>query len=170
MVILEKSNSILSYHLDINFFEKNKDVTCETHSGYSWQKSEDESATFIYNYTFYAKNKKSSALFIELKSRYSLKVKIEDEFLDAEEVLLHMQDFHKEMSLFIQKNSLIFFPRLHTWLFEITDNGKEAMRGGIRRLNNGKKYEDLSDLEHRQIQDLSDMQLDIQRNIKTKLT
>ena len=169
MIIIDKSVCILSYFLNIHYFERFNEVTCETHRGYGWRNSEDDSAIITYNFTFIARSKETDELFIELRSRFVLKVKIEDELADAVTVFSHLQDFHNEMNSFIQKNSLSFYSSLYIWQFEVTDSAKEKMLAAIRRLANDKKYEDLSDAEREQILELTNMQSNFKRIVNKKM-
>lgn len=164
MIILEKSDCITFYSVNSKYFDKFNEVTCGGGSGSHWITSESDTSTFIYDLKFFARDRQSGESFIEYKSRMECTVKIENEKQDALQMLGLIKEFQAAMNLFIKRNSLSYFAKLHLFDFEISQYHIEKMETGIARLKDMKPYEEKSDIEKKRERELPGIDFDAKVN------
>ena len=169
MIILEKSDCILFYFVNANYFDKFSGVSCGISGSNFWRTSEANTNTFTHHIHFTAKDEHSDEKFIECKSRFICTVRIEDEIGDAVEMMNLIKTFRVSLNKFIKENSLSHFSKLNLREFEISESALKSMQSGIERLKAMTAHKDKTELEKKIEQEIREMEIGV-KVIKVKNT
>jgi len=170
MIIIEKSDSVLLYSVNPQYFDKFSMVSCGCTSSDFWRTAESNTNAFICDLHFRANDEQSGEMFIEYKNRMTCIVKIEDEKRDALQMLTLIKEFHGSMNLFIKNNSLSHFSKLRRYLeeYQITELGLIKMEASMACLKDMKRHEDKSELHKMYEKEIENIELNA-KIIKVKI-
>jgi len=146
MKIIEKSDCILFYSVNTNYFDKFNEVFCVGRCASHWVTSESDTATFIYHLKLIAYDLQSGESFIECKSEMTCTAKMEDEMQDALQMLGVIKEFHQSIKLFISNNSQSHSSKL-SWDYDDFAPDPQEMQVAIARLKDMKRHEDKTEID-----------------------
>ncbi|HTD98968.1 MAG TPA: hypothetical protein VK668_06755 [Mucilaginibacter sp.] len=146
MIILEKSECILFYSVNNNYFDKFNEFFCVGRCASHWITSESDTATFIYDLKLVAYDLQSGESFIECKSEMTCTAKMEDLMQDSLQMLTVVKKFHQSIKLFISNNSLSYTSKL-SWNYDDFAPDPQEMQVDITRLKGMKRDEDKTEIE-----------------------
>ncbi|SEO84270.1 hypothetical protein SAMN05192574_11443 [Mucilaginibacter gossypiicola] len=134
MKILNRTSCILSYAVNLDFFDRVRKISNSGKSGHSyWEPTEHGSHRLTHTLTFDAGDDESGEWFIQYRAVMICDVVIEDVREDALQMLAFEQEFNESMANFIKENSLSHISELHIPPFMINEWNIKKMEDSMRR-------------------------------------
>lgn len=125
MKILSKTDTLIHYSINSNFFDNNSQLSKSHYTKNNWRNISSSRYVLLYEILFSIKDEVTGEYFIKYHKRLDMECVFDNLDKDVEEILRMKAEMNISMYYFLQQNTLSFFHLLNFEPDTFTDIKKE---------------------------------------------